>query len=57
MHATKSNGMSAKALQVRVDAVVALRNLMDAFDEDHLADIKPHIGKLLEQLFCLMAEV
>ena len=44
-------------LQVRVDAVVALRNLVEAYDEDHLADIKPHIAGLLDHLFRLMAEV
>ena len=43
--------------QVRVDAVAALRNLMDAYGEDHLDEIKPHIPNLLDQLFRLMAEV
>ena len=43
--------------QVRVDAVAALRNLVDAFHADDLPSIKPLIPSLLNQLFALMAEV
>ncbi|BDA47636.1 Importin-7 [Coccomyxa sp. Obi] len=44
-------------LPVRVDAVAALRSLVDAFHEDDLPSIKPLIPSLLNQLFALMAEV
>jgi len=44
-------------MQVRVDAVAALRNLVDAFDKDDLPSIKPLIPNLLNQLFALMNEV
>lgn len=44
-------------MQVRVDAVAALRSLVDAFHEDDLPSIKPLIPSLLNQLFALMAEV
>ncbi len=43
--------------QVRVDAVAALRNLVDAFHEDDLPSIQPLIPNLLNQLFALMNEV
>ena len=43
--------------QVRVDAVAALRSLVDAFHADDLPSIKPLIPSLLNQLFALMAEV
>lgn len=43
--------------QVRVDAVAALRNLVDAFHKDDLPSIKPLIPNLLNQLFALMNEV
>ena len=43
--------------QVRVDAVAALRNLVDAFHKDDLPNIKPLIPNLLNQLFALMNEV
>ncbi len=43
--------------KVRVDAVAALRSLVDAFHEDDLPSIKPLIPSLLNQLFALMAEV
>ena len=43
--------------QVRVDAVAALRNLVDAFHADDLHTIKPLVPSLLNQLFALMAEV
>lgn len=42
---------------MRVDAVAALRNLVDAFYADDLPSIKPLIPQLLNQLFALMAEV
>lgn len=42
--------------QVRVDAVAALRNLVDAFNADDLPSIQPLIPALLNQLFALMAE-
>ncbi|CAL5220954.1 g3058 [Coccomyxa viridis] len=44
-------------LPVRVDAVAALRNLVDAFHEDDLPSIQPLIPNLLNQLFALMNEV
>lgn len=44
-------------IQVRVDAVVALRQIVDAYSEDHLDEMKPHLPVLLDQLFKLMAEV
>lgn len=37
--------------------MIALRGIIDAFDEDHLDEVKPHIGGLLDQLFRLMGEV
>ena len=43
--------------QVRVDAVAALRNLVEAFDDDHLDSIKPLLPELLNLLFALMVEV
>ena len=42
---------------MRVDAVAALRNLVDAFHADDLHTIKPLVPSLLNQLFALMAEV
>ena len=44
-------------VQVRVDAVAALRNLVEAFDDDHLDSIKPLLPELLNLLFALMVEV
>lgn len=44
-------------MQVRVDAVAALRNLVEAFDDDHLDSIKPLLPELLTLLFALMVEV
>ena len=46
-----------RAVQVRVDAVAALRNLVEAFDDDHLDSIKPLLPELLNLLFALMVEV
>ena len=43
-------------LQVRVDAVVALRNLVEAYHKDDLDAIKPLVPSLLDQLFALMKE-
>ena len=40
-----------------MDAVSALRNLVDAFHKDNLPSIKPLIPSLLNQLFALMNEV
>ena len=40
-----------------MDAVAALRNLVDAFHADDLSNIKPLIPSLLNQLFALMQEV
>lgn len=40
-----------------MDAVAALRNLVDAFHADDLHSIKPLVPSLLNQLFALMAEV
>ena len=40
-----------------MDAVAALRNLVDAFHKDDLPSIKPLIPNLLNQLFALMNEV
>ncbi len=40
-----------------MDAVSALRNLVDAFHKDDLPSIKPLIPSLLNQLFALMNEV
>ena len=42
---------------MRVDAVAALRQLVDAYDEGHLDEMKPHLPTLLDQLFSLMSEV
>ena len=39
-----------------MDAVAALRNLVDAFHKDDLPNIKPLIPNLLNQLFALMNE-
>jgi len=47
----------ARNAQVRVDAVAALRNLVEAFDDDHLDSIKPLLPELLNLLFGLMVEV
>ncbi len=47
----------ARCAQVRVDAVAALRNLVEAFDDDHLDSIKPLLPELLNLLFALMVEV
>ncbi|KAK9839718.1 hypothetical protein WJX81_008385 [Elliptochloris bilobata] len=44
-------------LPIRVDAVAALRNLVEAFDDDHLDTIKPLLPELLNLLFALMVEV
>ena len=44
-------------VKVRVDAVAALRNLVEAFDDDHLDSIKPLLPELLNLLFALMVEV
>lgn len=44
-------------LQVRVDAVIALRSIVEAYSDEHLDDMKPHLPSLLEQLFRLMSEV
>ena len=40
-----------------MDAVAALRNLVDAFHKDDLPSIQPLIPNLLNQLFALMKEV
>ena len=40
-----------------MDAVAALRNLVEAFDDDHLDSIKPLLPELLNLLFALMVEV
>ena len=40
-----------------MDAVIALRNIVDAYSEDHLDAMKPHLPSLLDSLFRLMAEV
>lgn len=42
--------------QVRVDAVIALRSIVDAYSDDHLDDMKPHLPNLLDHLFRLMSE-
>ena len=52
-----AGSQGAGPVQVRVDAVAALRSLVDAFHEDDLPSIKPLIPSLLNQLFALMAEV
>lgn len=52
-----AGSQGAGLVQVRVDAVAALRSLVDAFHEDDLPSIKPLIPSLLNQLFALMAEV
>ena len=44
-------------LQVRVDAVVALRSFIDAFDTEGLQQVKPLIPQLLDVFFQLMQEV
>ena len=44
-------------VQVRVDAVIALRSIVDAYSDEHLDDMKPHLPSLLEHLFRLMSEV
>ena len=49
--------MPYPSAQVRVDAVIALRYLVEAYSDDHLADMKPHLPSLLEHLFRLMSEV
>ena len=43
--------------QVRVDAVVALRSFIDAFDSEGLQKVKPLIPQLLDVFFQLMQEV
>lgn len=43
--------------QVRVDAVVALRSFIDAFDTEGLQQVKPLIPQLLDVFFQLMQEV
>ena len=40
-----------------MDAVIALRSIVDAYSDDHLDDMKPHLPSLLEHLFRLMSEV
>lgn len=44
-------------MQVRVDAVVALRSFIDAFDTEGLQQVKPLIPQLLDVFFQLMQEV
>eukprot|EP00891_Asterochloris_glomerata_P009638 jgi/Astpho2/9638/fgenesh1_pm.00146_%23_24_t len=44
-------------LPVRVDAVVALRNFIDAFDEGHIDTVKPLIPQLLDSVFNLMQQI
>lgn len=44
-------------VQVRVDAVVALRSFIDAFDTEGLQQVKPLISQLLDVFFQLMQEV
>ena len=43
--------------QVRVDAVVALRSLVEAYDEEAIETVKPRVPALLNDLFQLMNEV
>ncbi len=40
-----------------MDAVVALRNFIDAFDEGHIDTVKPLIPQLLDSVFNLMQQV
>ena len=42
---------------MRVDAVVALRAMVEAYDDDALEAIKPLVPALLNELFALMNEV
>ena len=42
---------------MRVDAVIALRSIVEAYSDEHLVDMKPHLPSLLEHLFRLMSEV
>ena len=42
---------------MRVDAVVALRSFIDAFDAEGLQQVKPLIPQLLDVFFQLMQEV
>lgn len=44
-------------MQVRVDAVAALRLIVAAYDKEHLHEMKGHLPTLLDQLFKLMQEV
>ena len=43
--------------QVRVGAVMAARQFIDAYEADQLDQIKPLIPSLLDQIFKLMQEV
>ncbi|KAK9824621.1 hypothetical protein WJX72_011782 [[Myrmecia] bisecta] len=44
-------------MPVRVDAVIALRSLIDAYPEERLAEIQPLVPQLLNEFFKLMSEV
>ncbi|KAL3141839.1 hypothetical protein ABBQ32_004507 [Trebouxia sp. C0010 RCD-2024] len=51
------NAFQDPDLPVRVDAVVALRSFIDAFDTEGLQQVKPLIPQLLDVFFQLMQEV
>ena len=40
-----------------MDAVAALRQIVEAYNEEHLHEMKSHLPTLLDQLFKLMHEV